>query len=156
MWNLHQINNDTSAEGADETSPDEILFEAANKAHELGLLMEAYYNQKNEARIGTSLINAARKLMDELYSAHDWNYKCDEKWNIRALHEQLINLQKQDVELRLEAERIATEIAKLTWKINRNTRPGDEVRRELAGISKRIGELIGENGAPDEAKRNAI
>jgi len=142
MWDIHQINNDTSAEGADETLPDEKLFESANKAHELSLLMEAYYNQKNEARIGTSLITAARKLMDELYSAHDWNYKCDEKWNIRTLHERLNNLQKQDAELRLEADRVATEIAKLTWKITRNTRPGDEVRRELAGISKRISELV--------------
>jgi len=51
-------------------------------------------------------------------------------------------LQKQDVKLRLEAERIATEIAKITWKITRNSRPGDEVRHELAGISKRIAELV--------------
>ena len=51
-------------------------------------------------------------------------------------------MQKQDAELRLEADRVATEIAKLTWKITRNTRPGDEVRRELAGISKRISELV--------------
>jgi len=142
MWDLHQFNNDTSAEGADEKSQDEKLFGAANKAHEISLLMEAYYNQKNEARIGTSLIVAARKLMDELYLAHDWNYKCDEKWNIRTLHEKLNKLQKQDLELKLEAERIATEIAKITWKITRNTRPSDDIRRELAGISRKIAELV--------------
>ena len=106
--------------------------------------MEAYYNQKNEARIGASLIVGARKLLARLYSQHAGGRQNEEKRNIHSLREDLIKLEQQDNELKQEAERIASEIAKLTWKINRNTRPSDDVRRELAGISKRIAELVGD------------
>ncbi len=104
--------------------------------------MEAYYCQKNTARIGATLIAAVRTLMDRLCSAHGGNYKDDEKAQIQALHQDLNRLKKQDAELRIEAERIATEVGKLTWKITRSTRPKTQVRRELAGLSKRITELL--------------
>ena len=105
--------------------------------------MEAYYSPKNEARIGASLISGACTLLRRLYSEHKGGSQDEGKWSIHTLSEDLKNLEQQDKELRIEAERIATEIAKLTWKITRNTRPGDEVRRELAGISIRIRELVG-------------
>ena len=107
--------------------------------------MEAYYNQKNEARIGATLIVGARKLMARFYSKHAGGRQNDEKRSIHTLREDLKNLEQQDDELRKKAERIASEIAKLTWKITRNTRPSHEVRRELAGISKRIAELVGDS-----------
>ena len=109
--------------------------------------MEAYYNQKNEARIGASLISGARTLLMRLYSEHKGGNQDEGKWNIHTLSEDLKNLEQQDKKLRLEAERIATETAKLTWKITRNTRPSDEVRSELAGISKTITELVVEDNA---------
>ena len=86
--------------------------------------------------------NAIRSIAlgrkNALFAGHD-----EDKWSIHTLSEDLKTLEQQDKELRLEAERIETEIAKLTWKITRNTRPDTDVRRELAGISKRIGVLVG-------------
>ena len=83
--------------------------------------------------------------MTRLYSKHAGGRQNDEKRNIHTLREDLIKLEQQDNELRKEAECIASKIAKLTWKITRNTRPSDAVRRELAGISKRIAELVGDS-----------
>jgi uncharacterized coiled-coil DUF342 family protein len=104
--------------------------------------MESYYSTKNKGRIGANLINAAKSLLSKLRSAHTGHASHDEKEEITALQDKIKRLEKRDQELRWEAERIATDMAKLTWKINRNTRPDDEVRKELAGIAKKIGELL--------------
>ena len=142
MQKLTIIDQKTRAEGADNKTDEEKLFITASNSHEIAKLMEAYYNQKNKGRIGARLIKATSDLLDKLRSAHTGDHDNAEKKDIAELQNRLTRLKEQDDKLRREAEYIATQTAKLTWKITRNTRPDKDVRHELAGISKRIEELL--------------
>ncbi len=121
-----------------------MIFTAASKAHEISELMQAYYSPKNKGRIGARLINATNDWLEKLRSAHLGDHDVREKNDIAELQRLLTRLNEHDSKVRREAEYLATQTAKLTWKITRNTRPDTDVRRELAGISKRIEELLEE------------
>lgn len=133
--------------GAKDGSPPHREHEIAADLFELAQVMQSYYSTLNRQRIGSSLIAASLTLAEQLHEKYRHRTFSDDAKQLAELKSALEFLRSQDQTLRAKAESLAFRLATLTWIIARKTRSEEELRRELAGISRKIALLL---DRPDE------
>lgn len=104
--------------------------------------MQAYFGPQNEGRVDNKLLDAAQALMADLRKTHDGACFPQEMAAVESLEAIIEQIKKRDQRMRKEAEFLATELGTICWKITRKTRNPADVRKGLAGITKKIGDLL--------------
>lgn len=138
----------TRTEGADEVRPLRGLEQRLHDVVELAELMQTYFSGRNSGLIDRKLINGLYVLIRNVEHHHIDDLSHLERTDFRKLAMDLSDLSKAQSAYAIQSEIVANNVAKLTRRAQRCTRSNDAVRQELAGISAKIGRLVGDETLP--------